>query len=106
MVASAEQVTVPREHPAPPRARRRPNLGIVIVLALVTVALLAWGIWAAVSSAATSGVRVGYDAQPMVCDGAEVGVVPSTDNPELQQVQVDLTPGMRCELRVQVLNDG
>lgn len=107
MVASAEQVGAASESmPVVPRARRRPSPGTVIVLVLLAVALLAWGGWTAVSSAATSGVRIGYDAQPMVCEGSEVGVVPSTDNPELRQVQVDLTPGMRCELRVQVLNDG
>lgn len=89
--------------PLPGGAPRRRRRGIVIGL---VVAALAVATWAAISASAVGGVRVTYDAQPLVCEGSEVGVRPSSDNPELLQPVAVLAPGMRCELRIQVINDG
>lgn len=92
------------EAPVPKRTRRLGRRAIA-GLALAALVLVGWAAWARVSATAVGGVRVIYDAQPIVCEGSEVGVRPSAENPELLQPVVSLADGMRCELRIQVVND-
>lgn len=89
---------------APARPRRR--WPVVLGCALLALALVAWATWSGVSSAAVGGVRVTYDAQPLACEGSELGTMPDAANPAFLQPAVALTPGMRCELKIQVVNDG
>jgi len=87
---------------APPSRRAATPVALGIA-ALVVLAFIAWGVWAAV---ALSGVRVVYDTQPVVCDGAQVGRTAQPEDSEFRQPIIDLTPGMTCELRIHVINDG
>lgn len=87
--------------------RRRKRVVLAAsALALGVLALVAWGSFSALAQSAVGGVRVGYDAQPIRCDGAEVALVPDVANIEFLQPVIALTEGMTCELRVQVVNRG
>lgn len=87
------------------RSRRNLALGLS-ALGIVVLGLIGWGAYSVTAQSAVNGISVVYDAQPLRCDGAEVGVVPDPSNIEFLQPVVSLTEGMTCELRVQVLNNG
>lgn len=99
-------------------AERVVAISIAVVFLLAAVAA---GSWHLVAQSALSGVRVTYDAEPVRCEGAEVGVFPdlepdgeySEDFPwelyfddQFRGPLVNVAPGMTCALRVQVVNDG
>ncbi|BDZ65610.1 hypothetical protein [Agromyces mangrovi Wang et al. 2018] len=91
--------------PAPPRRRAGAVAGW-IVAAIAVVALAGWAAWAALGASALGGVRVVYDAEPLRCDGSAVHLTSDPWNEEFLQPMAELTPGMSCELRVQVVNGG
>lgn len=65
----------------------------------------AWGLAVATTS---DGLRIAYGVQPVTCDGARVGSVEvdASSAPGLRGAIVELTPGMRCAIHVQLVNDG
>lgn len=100
-----------------PTARGRGRIvAWAVVGGLALLAVVGLLVWQSVVQSALSGVRVTYDADPIRCQGAEVGVYPGVADDdgdgalffdeEFQQAGVELTPGMRCALRIQVVNEG
>ena len=93
--------------PTPVTRRSLLAVGILVLVALVSG--VAW--WGA-SATALNGVRVVYDAAPLRCAGAEVGMMPGFEDEDMyfdEQFHVpfvSLTPGMQCALRFHVVNEG
>lgn len=103
----SEAEAVASDEPTPRRHSR--SIGAIVATVIAGLGLLAlagWGIWTSVASTAVEGVRVVYDAQPVVCEGAEVGTTSDPESIEFLQPIIDLTPAMTCQLRIQVVNDG
>jgi hypothetical protein len=100
-----------RETRAVGRVRRRTWIAASVGAAAMLV--LAWQV-AALS--AVGGVRVAYDAMPVVCEGAEVTLDPPVPDAqdagqagyseEFHSPVVGVMPGMTCGLRLHVINDG
>ena len=93
----------------------------ITIAILFLLAAVGAGIWHLVAQSALAGVRVTYDAEPVRCQGAEVGVfpdlVPDGEYPDdypwelyfddqFRTPLVNVAPGMTCALRIQVINDG
>lgn len=92
------------EQPDHPRRRGRAAGPVVAVVAVFAAAVLAG--WHLMASAALGPVSLVYDAEPIRCDGAEVGTLPSPANEDFLWPAVALEAGATCELRIQVVNDG
>lgn len=103
VVDATRHHTLVDARPLPTSRPRRLRLRVAIPIVLALIGLLTW---ATLGSTALGGVRVGYDVQPLTCEGTDVGAVPSVENPSLWQPAAELRPGMRCELRIQVVNEG
>ncbi len=100
---------------ARPFVQRRVVVVTAIVVAAVLVVVLGWQIAA---RSALGGVRVVYDARPIVCEGAEVGLHPSgaadasreedalAGDEQFYEPVVGVVPGMTCGLRLHVVNEG
>ncbi|WP_127473148.1 hypothetical protein [Microbacterium sulfonylureivorans] len=88
--------------PSTPRGRAA-GLVLGVVAVFAAAALAGWHVTA---SAALASVSLEYDAEPIVCDGADVGTLPSPMNDEFLWPAVALEPGATCELRIHVVNGG
>ncbi|AYF97144.1 hypothetical protein [Protaetiibacter intestinalis] len=86
---------------APTRSRRIVWLAVVLVVVLA-LSLVGWRVAAA---SATDGVTIGYDTDPVRCDGTEVGARLDPETAITRPVVV-LDEGMDCVLRFVVANDG
>ncbi len=93
---------------------------VVIIVAAVVVGAILVGVigWQIAARSAVGGVRIVYDARPLVCEGAEVGLEPADSSDEyvgengfavdeqFYAPVVGVVPGMTCALRLHVVNDG
>ncbi|QKJ20197.1 hypothetical protein [Microbacterium hominis] len=106
-------VTAAPSAPAPgpatdePRSPRRWRSRLADVLAVLAVAAIVAGVigWQATARSALGAVSVTYDAQPVECDGADVGLRPADDGETFLVPVVPLQAGLECRLRVQVVNE-
>ncbi len=121
MTITEERATAAAPEP-PSRPRRRGRVVAWAVIASIAVlAVVGLLVWQSLVQSALGGVRVTYDADPVRCQGAEVGLFPGItpdgeypdDVPyelyfdeEFHRPLVDLERGMRCTLRIHVINDG
>lgn len=92
--------------PAPPqRAPRRRRAVLTAVLGFgIPLAVISG--WWGISASLAGGTSLRFDAQPVRCEGTEVTVQPSSDDPEVMQTEVEVRPGMQCFVRVHVVNQG
>lgn len=86
-----------------PSRKTRTRTGLIVVGIVLVAAITGW---LAIAASALGGVSVEYDAQPLSCDGADVGTTPSIEDEESSDVAVVVTDGATCELKFQVINDG
>lgn len=93
-----------REPPRVParvdRLLRRLGIGVIVLAVVVGAG------WRVAAASATSGVSVNFDAQPIVCEGAEVELRPPAHGDVVISPAVVLQAGMECRLRILVINDG
>ena len=92
---------------------RRPGVRPALVVGVVVVGFVAWLVAIQVL---LGSVRIAYDAEPVRCDGAEVGLYPGYDeddpgqslyfDEQFHDPLVELSPGGVCGIRMHVVNDG
>lgn len=90
---------------------------LIAVLAVGAIAVVVAG-WQIAAWTALGAVRIVYDARPVVCEGAEVGLQPSGASGEVTgdngfawdetfySSVLWVEPGMTCAIRFFVVNDG
>lgn len=96
------------------RPSRRVGRGVTVTVAIAGVAALALIGWFVAVQVSLSNVRIAYDAAPVRCDGANVGLYSSDDadgttaevpfDDRLLSPVVDVTPGMLCAVRLHIVN--
>ncbi|MHC2997706.1 hypothetical protein [Microbacterium sp. HJ5] len=103
MTVLEDEIATDTPTPSAPRRRVGWRATVIALAGLAAAGCVAWQL---VAGAALGGVTVLYDAQPITCTGAEVGVMPAAIHDEFLSQVVQLKHGARCELRIQVMNDG
>lgn len=104
---------------APEKKRWAPRRRVLLIAALAVgaIAVVVAG-WQIAAWTALGAVRIVYDARPVVCEGAEVGLQPSGASGEVAgddgfawdetfySSVLWVEPGMTCAIRFFVVNDG
>lgn len=94
--------TTPVEARSPSR-KTRTRRGLIVFGIVLVVGFAGW---LAIAASALGGISVEYDAQPLSCDGTEVGTIPSVEDEDSRDLAVVVTDGATCELKFRVINDG
>lgn len=87
------------------RATPRPRSLTWLWFVTAGVLILACAAWWVIGATTRSLVHLEFDAGPVICDGAEVGTAPASDEDFLSP-KVQLAGPATCSIRVHVVNDG